>query len=125
MSNQVTASDLPFLNTFAPQKVSLLKISDDVIACALWFGFPQSKILATLMITRKRFEGKATSAELFLCRKLPLGILINKLYFIRKTLHEELLEKRRCALHFIQFFTRRHEDEEANYRKKLDIFRNK
>ena len=43
MPNQVTASDLPFYKTFGPQKVSLLKISDDVIACDLWFGLPPIK----------------------------------------------------------------------------------
>ena len=32
------ALDLPFHNIFAPQKVLLLKIFDDVIACNLWFG---------------------------------------------------------------------------------------
>ena len=37
---QATASDLPFYNIFAPQKVPLLKISDDVIACDLWFEPP-------------------------------------------------------------------------------------
>ena len=37
------ALDLPFYDIFAPQKVPLLKISDDVIACNLWFGSPQSK----------------------------------------------------------------------------------
>ena len=42
-----TISDLPSY-IFVPQKVSLLKIFDDVIACDLWFGPPcQSKILAT------------------------------------------------------------------------------
>ena len=35
------------LRYLCPQKVPLLKISDDVIACDLWFGPPQSKILAT------------------------------------------------------------------------------
>ena len=46
---QATASDLPFYDIFAPQKVTFSKISDDVIACDLWFGPPQSKILATPM----------------------------------------------------------------------------
>ena len=43
------ASDLPFYDIFAPQKITFSKISDDVIACDLWFGPPQSKILATPM----------------------------------------------------------------------------
>ena len=47
--HQATASDLPFYDIFAPQKISFSKISDDVIACNLWFGPPQSKILATPM----------------------------------------------------------------------------
>ena len=34
---QTTASDLAFYDIFAPQKVPFLKISDDVIACDLWF----------------------------------------------------------------------------------------
>ena len=34
------ASDLPFYDIFAPQKVPFLKISDDVIACDLWFSPP-------------------------------------------------------------------------------------
>ena len=45
---QATISDLPSYNIFVPQKVPLLKIFDDVIACNLWFGPPyQSKILAS------------------------------------------------------------------------------
>ena len=41
-------SDLPSYDIFVPQKVPLLKIFDDVIACDLWFGPPyQPKILAT------------------------------------------------------------------------------
>ena len=45
------ASDLPFYDIFAPQKITFSKISDDVIACDLWFGPPpQSKILATPMM---------------------------------------------------------------------------
>ena len=32
---QATASDLPFYDIFAPQKVPFSKISDDVIACDL------------------------------------------------------------------------------------------
>ena len=47
--HQATASDLPFYDIFAPQKVPFSKISDDVILCDLWFGPPQSKILATPM----------------------------------------------------------------------------
>ena len=42
-----TALDLPFYNIFAPQKVPLLKISNDIIECNSWFGPSQSKILAT------------------------------------------------------------------------------
>ena len=38
-----TALDLPIYDIFAPQKVPLLKISDDVIACNLWFAPLQSK----------------------------------------------------------------------------------
>ena len=34
-----TASDLPFYDIFAPQKLPFSKISD-VIACNLWFGPP-------------------------------------------------------------------------------------
>ena len=37
------ASDLPFYDSFAPQKLSLLKIFDDVIADDLWFGSPPIK----------------------------------------------------------------------------------
>ena len=44
MSRQATASDLPFYNIFAPQKVPFLKISDDLIACDLWFGPPPPPI---------------------------------------------------------------------------------
>ena len=42
-SQRATASDLPFYDIFAPQKVPFLKISDDVIACDLWFGPPPIK----------------------------------------------------------------------------------
>ena len=38
-----TASDLPFYDIFAPQKVPILKISDDVIACDLWLGSPPNQ----------------------------------------------------------------------------------
>ena len=45
---QATISDIPSYDIFVQQKVPLLKIFDDVIACDLWFGPPyQSKILAT------------------------------------------------------------------------------
>ena len=40
---RTTASDLPFYDIFAQQKVPFLKISDDVIACDLWFGPPPIK----------------------------------------------------------------------------------
>ena len=45
--HQATASDLPFYDIFAPTKNFSFQVSDDVIACGLWFGPPQSKILAT------------------------------------------------------------------------------
>ena len=35
---QVTASYLPFCDIFAPEKVSLLKLCDEVIAYNLWFS---------------------------------------------------------------------------------------
>ena len=35
---QATALDLAFYDNFAPQKLPLLKIFDDVIAGELWFG---------------------------------------------------------------------------------------
>ena len=41
--HQATASDLPFYDISAPQKVTFSKISDDVIACDLWFGPPPIK----------------------------------------------------------------------------------
>ena len=41
--HQATASDLPFYDIFAPQKITFSKISDDVIACDLWFGPPPIK----------------------------------------------------------------------------------
>ena len=40
-----TAPDLLFYDIFAPQKVPFSKISDDVIACGLWFGSPPIKNL--------------------------------------------------------------------------------
>ena len=53
MPIQAIASDLSFYDIFASQKVAFLKISDDVIAYDLWFGPPQSKILATPMVLTK------------------------------------------------------------------------
>ena len=50
MKKLARASNLPFYDIFAPEKVPLLKISDDVIASDLWFGPQQSKILATRMV---------------------------------------------------------------------------
>ena len=44
------ASGLSFYDILVPQKVSLLKISDDVIACDFWFEPLLSKILVTPMI---------------------------------------------------------------------------
>ena len=38
-----TGSDLLSYDIFAPQKLLLLKISDDVIASDLWFGPPPTK----------------------------------------------------------------------------------
>ena len=35
---------------FAPTKNSSFEVSDNVIACDLWFASPQSKILATPML---------------------------------------------------------------------------
>ena len=37
------ASDFPIYDIFAPQKITFSKISDDVIACDLWFGPPPIK----------------------------------------------------------------------------------
>ena len=65
--HQATASDLPFYDIFAPQKDTFSKISDDVIACDLWFGPPQSKILATPMSTYTTY--------LIKLRMLPLRII--------------------------------------------------
>ena len=52
------ASELPFYDIFAPTKNSSFPVFDDVIACDLWFGSPQSKILATPMITKLVFQNK-------------------------------------------------------------------
>ena len=38
--HQTTASDLSFYDIFAPTKNFFFKISDDVIACDLWFAAP-------------------------------------------------------------------------------------
>ena len=48
--HQATASDLPFYDVFASTKNFSFEFSDDVIAYELWFGPPQSKILATPMV---------------------------------------------------------------------------
>ena len=40
---QATAIDLPIQNVSVPKKVSFSKISDDVIACDLWFAFPPNQ----------------------------------------------------------------------------------
>ena len=61
MCYQATASDLPFYDIIAPQKLPLSKIFDDVIACDLCFGPSQSKILATPMsgaTGSNKFSGK-------------------------------------------------------------------
>ena len=66
-----TISDLPSYDIFVPQKVPLLKIFDDVIACDLWFGLPyQSKILATAInwrLLEKNFEDLFFGEHLRLC----------------------------------------------------------
>ena len=52
--HQATASDLPFYDIFAPTKNFSFKVSDNVIACDLWFDPPpQAKMLATPMITAR------------------------------------------------------------------------
>ena len=48
--HQATAFDLPSCDIFASAKNSSFEVSDDVIACDLRFGPPQSKILATPMV---------------------------------------------------------------------------
>ena len=42
-NTQATTSDLPVYKIFVPQKVSLSKISDDMITCDLWFAPPPIK----------------------------------------------------------------------------------
>ena len=55
--------DLLIFVTFAPTKNSSFEVSDDVIACDLWFA-PQSKILATPMpITTSSTRRKLYLAE--------------------------------------------------------------
>ena len=41
--HQATSSDLPLYDIFAPTKNSSFKVSDDVIAWRLWFGYPPIK----------------------------------------------------------------------------------
>ena len=41
--HQVKASDLPHYDIFAPTKNSSFEVSDDVIACDLWFGSPPNQ----------------------------------------------------------------------------------
>ena len=53
--HQVTASDIPFYDIFAPTKNSFFEVFDDVIVRDLWFGPPQSKILATPMPSAEFF----------------------------------------------------------------------
>ena len=48
--HRATAYDLPFYDIFVPTKHSSFEVSDDIIAYDLWFGLPQSKILATPMV---------------------------------------------------------------------------
>ena len=48
--NQASASDHSLYDIFDPQKVPLLKTSDEVIACDLWFELPQLKFLAMPMV---------------------------------------------------------------------------
>ena len=61
---QSTTLDLTFYDIFALQKFPFFLISDDVIACNLWFAPPPIKILATrmvTMITYYRFQSHLTS----------------------------------------------------------------
>ena len=58
MCQEAMASDLPFYDIFAPQKVPFFKISDDVIACDLWFGPPIKN------------PGYAYACEFDFCRKI-------------------------------------------------------
>ena len=57
---RTNTSDLPFCDILVLQKVPFLQISDDIIACDLWFAPPlfQSKILATPMAGMLKFFAK-------------------------------------------------------------------
>ena len=61
--HQATAFDLPFYDIFAPTKNSCFEVSDDVIACDLRFGPPQSKILATSMGGRMMLKQEIFGAK--------------------------------------------------------------
>ena len=53
---QATASDHPIYNIFVPQKVSLSKTSNDVLACDLWFAPLPIKNPGYNNVIRVRFE---------------------------------------------------------------------
>ena len=53
--NQASASDHSLYDIFDPQKVPLLKTSDDVIACDLWFELPPIKIPGYAYSTHRHY----------------------------------------------------------------------
>ena len=65
--HQAMASDLSLFDIFAPTKNSYFEVSDDVITCDLWFGPPQSKILAMPMnsITKIIFPSYLLSGSIY------------------------------------------------------------
>ena len=91
--HQATASDLPFYDIFAPQKITFSKISDDVIGCDLWFGSPpnQKSWLRLWSGLHEIFCAiqKREFLTCMLCSKLP-----SKLEFHRKFQVNSLLSFR-------------------------------
>ena len=73
---QAAISDLPSYDIFVPQKVSLLKIFDDVIACDLWFRPPNQKFWLRLRVGNclKNFFEDLFFLKSTCCLSLVLGL---------------------------------------------------
>ena len=111
------ASDLPFYEIFAPQKLPFLKITDDVVACDLWFGPPPIKILATPMagpISESLRRGNTASFEEILNRWRTVGNTLSDLTGLRlepqtsRSKDERVTARPMCRFKFKdQFYTLR------------------
>ena len=87
-AHQASVSDLPLYDIFVPQKVAVLKIFYDVIACDLWFG-------PSLPIKNPGYA-YAFIGPFFQPIKVWLCFLVNRSSFLRSSFLRFLLSGDKC-----------------------------